>query len=229
VIPRNLPTVGREARASLAQALADGHRRVAVDIQAFRKTGPALFRPLIPTLPSPWVGIFGTGNAGLGTIEWGKGPWTLFDSGEALDYLDRVPWQAMVLMDASSIENQPMRRFWQVAGDKPVVMVSCWPEAPGVMGLGRGKAKDRAELCEKITMAYYVQAYRFQPLVIYRAYPGPWQLWRVDDTPECLAEQAMPFTAAELRELGRTQPWVDFGERFQAFWNGPSYFREWGR
>jgi len=226
-LPLDFEQTAQQAARSLQQALQDGHTRIALDIQNFRRTGPALTKPLLKLLPLPFVGIFGTGNAGLGKEEWGKGQWTLLDSGEALDYLNRISWKTMLLMDASSIENGPMRQFWKVAGEKTVLMVSCWPEAPGVIGLGRGSAKNRAELREQITVAYYLQAQRFQPLVIQRAYPGPWQLWRVQGKPELIHEQEQPFSYLDLPKLSRTQPWYPMGERWRAFWGGPQFFRAW--
>ncbi|WP_218082270.1 DUF1995 family protein [Anthocerotibacter panamensis] len=228
MLPLTFPAVARQARDSLVQALADGHKRLAIDIQTFRKTGPAVFQPLLESLPSPSVAIFGTGNSGLGKIEWGEGPWVLLDSGEALPYLSRLRFEAMILMDASSIENEPMQKFWQAADLRPLVMVSCWPEAPGVIGLGRGREKERTLLRKQMTVAYYLQAFRFQPLVIRRAYPGPWQLWLTDSNQlQLLAEQEEPFTPKTLQTLTRKQPSVSLEERFQAFWNGPRYFRAW--
>ncbi|WP_287128429.1 DUF1995 family protein [Candidatus Cyanaurora vandensis] len=227
MLPLDFTRYAAQARASFALALTDGHQRIAVDVQIFRRTGPALFKPLLLSLPTPWVAIFGTGNAGLGTIEWGEGPWTLLDSGEALDYLGRIAWETMVLMDASSIENAPMREFWRRAGAKPLVMVSCWPEAPGVIGLGRGPEKERTLLRDQLTVAYYLQAYRFQPLVVHRAYPGPWELWLTQDTPQLLHSQDTPFTPTQLQKLSRNQPSVGAKERFQAFWAGPSFFQAW--
>jgi len=218
----------RQAALSLEQALGDGQTRIALDIQNFRQTSPAILKPLVSRLPTPFVAIFGTGNAGLGEIEWGKGPWTLLDSGDALDYVARVPWELMLVMDASSIENAPMQRFWQVAGSKPLVMMNSWPEAPGVVGLGRGREKDRMALREKITVAYYLQALRFQPIAICRAYPGPWQLWLTQEAqPQLLLEQEQPFSANQLKPVLAKQPGVPLVERLQAFWNGPRYFRGW--
>jgi Domain of unknown function (DUF1995) len=227
-LPLSFTNFARQARSSLEKALADGQKRLVLDVQTFRKTSPAVLKPLLGELPTPWVGVFGTGNAGLGTLEWGEGKWSLLDSGEAFDYLDRLSWQMLVLMDASAIENQPMQRFWRIAGDKPLLMVNCWPEAPGVVGLGRGPEKERQRLRDQLTLAYYLQAYRFQPLVIHRAYPDPWQLWRTD-TPEptLVSEQPEPFTPKQLQTLTQKLPQVNVTERFNAFWLGPKYFRDW--
>ncbi len=227
-LPLSFSAYARQAKASLQQALADGHKRLVIDVQNFRRTSPALLKPLLTELVTPFVAVFGTGNAGLGEIEWGEGDWLLLDGGEAMTYLDRRDWQMMLLMDASSLEMTPTQRFWKSAADKPLLMVNSWPEAPGMIGIGRGAEKERTALREQLTVVYYLQALRFQPLVIHRAYPQPWQLWYYTGaTTRLLATQDLPFSTGQLKQILSQQPQVSLPERFNAFWNGPKYFQEW--
>ncbi len=226
-LPLTYSAVARAARQSLERALEDGHTRLQVEIQTFRKTAAALATPLLPPLEGSVAAIFGTGNAGLGQIEWGEGPWTLLDSGIAMEYLDRIRWATMLVIDASSVEAGPMGTLWRVAGAKPIVMVNGWPEAPGVIGVGRGLETERTALREKLLVSFYIQAQRFQPVVIYRAYPGPWQLWSVVATPRLIHEQDQPFSPESFKRLTTKEPGVSLTEAAQAFWQGPRYFRVW--
>lgn len=223
-LPNGYNQALRQAAAALGRALEDGRTRVQVEIQCVRRSAVSIARPILNAMPEPLTVVFGTGTADLAYSDWGAVPFRLINISER-ENIGR-DWQAIALLDASSIDVDEVQQYAERAGDRAFLMINIWPEKPGLIGIGRGKQSVRRNFRQTIEVAYYLQSYRYQEIVLRRSYPDLWQVWqRKGDGYDLMREFAEVPTARELAAFGpKTTNPVAAVERF---FRGPRYFETW--
>ncbi|BAC91190.1 DUF1995 family protein [Gloeobacter violaceus] len=224
-LPETFEQALLQAQRSVRNALEAGRTRLQVEIQTGRKSATAITRPLLDVLPQPLLAVSGTGIADYAYTLWGETPYKLLNISER-EFIGNS-WRSLVLMDASSIDVDEVQIYAERArvGDKVLMMVNNWPEGPGLTGVGRGKESTRNAFRGSVEVAYFLQAFRYRPVVLFRRFPEPWQLWeRKEDRFILVRESQAIFTPRELAAFNERMGPLQAVERF---FKGPSFFDNW--
>lgn len=220
-LPQSFDEAIQQAQLAVRLALKDGRTRLQVEIQSTRRSSVGLAQPLTNVVPQPLTVVFGVGNADVAFNTWGEVPHNLLNIGER-DFLGDT-WQALVLIDASSIDVEEVERYADQAQKRPFLMINNWPEAPTQTGIGRGSERRRQQFRSTVEVAYFLQAFRYRPAVLFRQYPAPWQIWEGEGEYRLRAESEQPFTIKDLPSERLLNPLRSADLLFR----GPLFFRTW--
>ncbi|MBW4697335.1 MAG: DUF1995 family protein [Aphanocapsa lilacina HA4352-LM1] len=214
-----------QAQRAVRNAVEAGRTRLQVEIQTGRKSATAITRPLLDVLPQPVLAVSGTGIADYAYTLWGETLYKLLNISER-EFIGNS-WRSLVLMDASSIDVDEVQIYAERArtGDKVLLMVNNWPEGPGLTGVGRGKESLRTAFRSTVEVAYFLQAFRYRPVVLFRRFPDSWQLWeRKQDGFTLVRESQTIFSPNELAAFNERMGPLLAVERF---FKGPRFFDSW--
>ncbi|WP_041244008.1 DUF1995 family protein [Gloeobacter kilaueensis] len=214
-----------QAQRALRNAVEAGHTRLQVEVQTGRRSATDLARPLLDMMPQPLLAVSGTGIADYAFTRWGETPYKILNISER-DYIGNN-WQTLALIDASSIDVDEVQLYAEraKAGNKHFLMVNNWPEGPGLTGIGRGKESVRRAFRSTVEVAYFLQAFRYRPVVLFRRFPEAWQIWeRQGESFKLARESAQIFSAREIAAFGESVNPLVAVERF---FKGPSFFHSW--
>jgi hypothetical protein len=223
-LPENYDQAIQQAQLAVRKALQDGKLRLQVEIQSARRSVVFIAQPIMNALPQPLTVVFGTGTADNAYNEWGEVPFQLVNISERESIGKQ--WAALALLDASSIDVDEVIQYAESAQEKAFLMINNWPEAPGMTGIGRGKASVRQRFRESIEVAYFVQAYRYRPLVLYRCYPKPWQVWKQEGNDYTLVKEFEKLPSKQ--EVFALAPQNgNLTANVERFFRGPAFFENW--
>jgi Domain of unknown function (DUF1995) len=223
-LPENYDQAVQQAQLAVRKALQDGKLRLQVEIQSARRSVVFIAQPLMNALPQPLTVVFGTGTADNAYNEWGEVPFQLVNISER-EYIGKQ-WAALALLDASSIDVDEVIQYAESAKEKAFLMINNWPEAPGLTGIGRGRASVRQRFRETIEVAYFVQAYRYRPIVLYRCYPRPWQVWKQEGNDYTLVKEFEKLPSE--KEIFALAPQSgNLVANVERFFRGPAFFENW--
>jgi Domain of unknown function (DUF1995) len=223
-LPENYDQAIQQAQLAVRKALQDGKLRLQVEIQSARRSVVFIAQPIMNALPQPLTVVFGTGTADNAYNEWGEVPFQLVNISERESIGKQ--WAALALLDASSIDVDEVIQYAESAQEKAFLMINNWPEAPGLTGIGRGKASVRQRFRESIEVAYFVQAYRYRPLVLYRCYPKPWQVWKQEGNDYTLVKEFEKLPSKQ--EVFALAPQNgNLTANVERFFRGPAFFENW--
>lgn len=222
-LPETFTEALQQAQLAVRNAVAAGHTRLQVEIQTGRCTSVAIAQPILNALPQPLTVVFGTGTADLAYNTWDQVPHKLLNISER-DYIG-TSWQSLVLVDASSIDVDEVEALAKRAGTRVFLMINNWPEAPGMTGIGRGRESLRTQFRSTVEVPYFIQAFRYRPVVLFRRYPNPWQLWQEKDGEYQLIESSESLFTP--KQLARYSQVPDPLQAVNRFFRGPRFFESW--
>ncbi|HIK38699.1 MAG: DUF1995 family protein [Geminocystis sp.] len=188
-IPDSLEAAISQAKSALKVALANGCKRITVDLvipdislkaqylawefaQEFLDYGSGL-KVIFPD----------TGAAALARRDWGETGFVVTDIGSSRTPVETKisdTDQIFLLVCPSSVEVNLVERLCNLVGDRPVVMLIPQLEDIAVVGIGYAARQLRERFINTLESAYY-----FRPLegaVVMRQYPHMWQVWKEGET-----------------------------------------------
>ena len=132
-----------------------------------------------------------TGAAALARRDWGEIPFQVTDLGSSRTPVERKISQAdgaFLVISPSAVEVSQVEKLCNIAGHRPVVLVTPQLENVSTVGIGYAARQLRERFLSTLESSYY-----FRPLegaAVFRAFPGLWQVWsEKDEDYELICEQ----------------------------------------
>jgi len=109
--------------------------------------------------------------------------------------------QAYLFVEPSSVEVSQVEAMCDQAGDRFVIMLNPKLEDVATIGIGYAGRQLRERFLSTLESVYYLRP--LAGAVLYRCYPGPWQLWQetADDTYSLVAELAQKPSGEAIDRL----------------------------
>jgi Domain of unknown function (DUF1995) len=187
MLPQNLEESIEQAQAATTAALAAGHRRVTAEFiyPELRFMGIAeQFLPVFAEYGSALRVFFSdTGAAALAKRDWPDAGFKISDMGSSrspiVDKLQPED-QIYVAVEPSAVEVEQIEKLCLNADDRPVVLLMPKLEDAAIVGIGYAARQLRDRFISTLVTAYYIKPLSDE-VIIYRCFPGEWQVWQSKD------------------------------------------------
>ncbi len=196
-LPTTLEEAIEQSKVALQAAIADGYRRVQVELvfpeiqlkaQAIAKEYIALFEQYGAGLKVFFPDV---GAAALAKRDWGQIPFKVSDLGSSRSPVENrieATDELFLLVDASSVEIAQVEKLCQMADDRPVILIIPRLEDATTIGIGYAGRQLRERFLSTLQSCYYIRP--LTGAALFRCYPSPWQVWlEKDDNYELIAQQ----------------------------------------
>jgi Domain of unknown function (DUF1995) len=187
MLPQNLEESIEQAQAATAAALAAGHRRVTAEFiyPELRFMGIAeQFLPVFAEYGSALRVFFSdTGAAALAKRDWPDAGFKISDMGSSRSpIVDKIQPedQIYVAVEPSAVEVEQIEKLCLNADDRPVVLLMPKLEDAAIVGIGYAARQLRDRFISTLVTAYYIKPLSDE-VIIYRCFPGEWQVWQAKD------------------------------------------------
>lgn len=183
-LPQTLDEAIAQAREATKAALNEGYRLIQVEIVLPEITLQAQyvaeqFIPALQELGGQLKVFFpDTGAAALARRDWGEVPFKISDLGSSRSPIDRniqPEDELFLVVNASDVEVAQVERLYNLAGDRPVILLIPNLENAAVVGIGYAGRQLRERFLTKIETCYYLRP--LEGAAVTRFYPQPWQVW----------------------------------------------------
>jgi len=217
-LPQPLPDTLEEAIAQAQQAttaaIADGYKRIQVDLLFSElKILPVAeqFLPTFEHLGSQFRVYFpDAGAAALARRDWGEKPYAIRGIKDMRAEM-QPDEQAFLFVQPSSVEVLEVEKLCQEAMDRPVVMLNPRLEDVATIGIGYAGRQLRDRFLSTFESCYYLRP--IEGAAVFRAYPGLWQVWQdKEGTYELIAEETQRPAGEALDRI----LWGESGEAIAA-------------
>jgi hypothetical protein len=190
MLPQNLEESIEQAQAATMAALEAGHRRVTAEFiyPELRFMGVAeQFLPVFAEYGSGLRVFFSdTGAAALAKRDWPGAGFKISDMGSSRSPIgdktqpeDRI----YVAVEPSAVEVEQIEKLCLSADDRPVVLLMPKLEDAAIVGIGYAARQLRDRFISTLVTAYYIKPLSDE-VIIYRCFPGEWQVWQAKDGAE---------------------------------------------
>ncbi|RMF27221.1 MAG: DUF1995 family protein [Cyanobacteria bacterium J083] len=210
-IPQNLDDVANQAKIAAKSALDDGYRRVQVELLipeiALEAQGLALeFASILSEYGSGLKILFtDTGAASLAKRDWGETVFSVTDLGSRRTPVERKisdADEAFIVVCPSAVEVAQVEKLCNLAGDRPVLLLTPQLEDVAVVGIGYAARQLRERFISTLYSAYYYKS--VDGAMVLRSHPGLWQVFLQKDTEyELIAELENKPVGEDLERLIR--------------------------
>jgi Domain of unknown function (DUF1995) len=181
-----LPTTLEEsialAQAATLAAIADGYKRITVEILIPELKSMGLARQFIEPFAERGntlkVLFPDTGAAALAKRDWQDINFKIDDLGNSRSpIVDKIQAEdeLYIAIDPSAVEVEQVEKLCNAAGDRPVILFLPKLEDAAIVGIGYAARQLRDRFITTLTSAYYIKP--LESSAIYRCYPGQWQVW----------------------------------------------------
>jgi hypothetical protein len=183
-LPNTIEEAVEQAKLATQAALADGYRRLQVELQFPELKVLPIAEQFIPAFED-WgnqlrVYFPDAGAAALARRNWGEKPYTIRGIRDLNAELQPED-QLILFVEPSSVEVPEVEQLCQTALDRPVVLLNPRMEDIATIGIGLAGRQLRERFLNLFESCYYLQP--LEKAAVFRAYPGGWQVW-VEQTPE---------------------------------------------
>ncbi|AGY58251.1 DUF1995 family protein [Gloeobacter kilaueensis] len=177
-LPRTLAETFAQCETALLSALADGKRRLQIDIKVPGIELLTLLEGLAAAPPlgeGNWAAAFADPGAAalarrrLGDVSYALRGLSEFRSG-------MTDYSALVVLEPSAVEVDKVEALATQVGNKPLILLNSRLQEAGVVGIGLAGRQLRERFLSTLEPVYIIQP--FSGGSLYRAYPDRWQLWR---------------------------------------------------
>jgi hypothetical protein len=177
-LPQDLDQAIAQAREATTAAIADGYARLQVDLVFPElKIMPVAekFLPAFEPLGSQFRIFFpDAGAAALARRDWGEKPYAIRGISDLKAEIQ--PEERVILfVEPSSVEVAEVERLCQDAADRAVVLFNAHMEDVATIGIGYAARQLRERFISQFETCYYLRP--LEQATVFRAYPGPWQVW----------------------------------------------------
>jgi hypothetical protein len=196
-IPQTLEEAIATAKQATQAALADGYRRLQVELvmPEIALQAQALALEFISVFSEYGSGLKvffpDTGAAALARRDWGETNFTITDLGTSRSPIEtRVSEtdEAFLVVSPSAVEITQVEKLCNLAGDRPVVLLIPQLEDVSIVGIGLAARQIRERFLSTLESCYY-----FRPLEdasVLKIYPCAWQVWLlIDNDYQLICEQ----------------------------------------
>lgn len=178
-IPKDLDEAIAQAQAATKAAMADGLRRLQVEIVIPELKAQPVAEKFIPTLVEEFgehlkVYFPDAGAAALARRDWGETPYIVRGMSEIKGQMQPDD-EAFLFIEPSSVEVNELEKMCQEAGDRPVVLLLPRMENIAVIGIGVAGRNLRERFLNSLESCYYIRP--LDGATLFRCYPSPWQVW----------------------------------------------------
>jgi len=217
-IPTTLEAAIAQSQVATKAAIADGYKRLQVELVFPELKGMAIAEQYIPVfeeLDLPLKIFFpDAGAAALARRDWGKDvPFKIQDIGlgrapiaDKIDPEDGV----FLLVEPSSVEVSIVEEMLKAIGDRPVILLVPRLEDANTVGIGYAARQLRDRFIKTLESVYYIRP--LPGAVLFRCYPSPWQVWleTSEDEYKLIAEVPHKPAGDEIDQiLGKVAPAPD--------------------
>ncbi len=206
--PQNLDEVVEQAKAATKSAIADGYRRIQVELVvaeiALKAQLLAIeFAEMFEEYGTGIKVIFpDTGAAMLAKRDWGDKPFQVTDMGSRFTDIETQvsPEDKLFIVVApSAVEVGRAEKLCNLAGDRPVIFLIPQLEDVSVVGIGYAARQIRERFIGTIYTSYYFRL--LEGAAILRHHPAQWQVWLQTETGYELATELNNKPTGEDLEL----------------------------
>ncbi len=186
-LPKSLEEAVSQAQAATQAALADGHKRLQVELRFPElKTMPVArqFLPIFEVYKDKLKIFFAdAGGAALARRDWTDVNLAILDIGSSrtstsgkIEAKDEI----FLFVAPTAIEVKQLESLCLEIGDRPVVMLNPKLEDSSTVGIGYAGRQIRDRFLGTINTCYYLRPLDDQ-IALFYSYPGTWQLWVEQD------------------------------------------------
>jgi Domain of unknown function (DUF1995) len=197
MLPQNLEESIAQAQSATTAAIAAGHAKVTVEIVYPELRFMGVAEKFLSVFTDDGSGLrvlfTDTGAAALAKRDWPNAEFQIADMGssrspvtEKIQPEDRL----FVAVEPSAVEVEQIEKLCQAATGRPVVLLLPKLEDAAIVGIGYAARQLRDRFITTLTTAYYIKPLS-DDLIIYRCFPGQWQVWQIPtggDAYEVMAE-----------------------------------------
>jgi hypothetical protein len=187
MLPQNLEESIAQAQTATTAALAAGHRRVTVEFiyPELRFMGIAeQYLPVFAEYGNALRVFFAdTGAAALAKRDWPNAEFKIADMGSSRSpIVDKMQPedQMYVAVEPSAVEVEQIEKLCLSADDRPVILLLPKLEDAAIVGIGYAARQLRDRFISTLITAYYIKPLSDE-VIIYRCFPGEWQVWQAQD------------------------------------------------
>jgi len=210
-LPSDLETAIEQAKQATRAALEAGERLVQVDLAIPELKAQPIAEQFIPCLLAMGhqLRVFfpDTGAAALARRDWGEpdfeGEFQLADlkigdmgsRRRPVDMQIEASDTCFLAIEPSDVEIEQVEKLYQVAGDRPVILLLPHLENIATIGIGYAGRQLRERFLNKIETCYYIRP--LEGATMYRCYPSLWQVWG-DAIPPAIEGELLAETPTKL-------------------------------
>jgi len=182
-LPKTLEEAVAQSMQATKAALDDGYRLLQVEL-AFPEIAlqaQEIAQQFIPAVREYQLKVFfpDTGAAALARRDWGEVPFKVDDIGSSRSPVDSkiTPEDELFLVvNPSAVEVAQVEKLYNLAGDRPVILLNPNLEDVAIIGIGLAGRQLRERFLNKIFSCYYLRP--LEGAALSRCYPEPWQVWQ---------------------------------------------------
>lgn len=190
-LPKDLDEAIAQSRQATLAALADGFRRLQIELLFPELKVQPIAQKFIPALADTYaeklkVYFPDAGAAALARRDWGETPYVVRGMGEIKGKMQPED-EIFLFIEPSSVEVTQLEQMCQEAGARPVVLLLPRLENVATIGIGYAGRQLRERFLNTFESCYYIRP--LEGAAIFRCYPSPWQVWlEKGDTYELISE-----------------------------------------
>ena len=176
-IPTDLSTATEQAKAATQAALDAGVQTLQVDMVIPELKHQPIAKQFLEIFEGRQFKVLfpDAGAAALARRDWENPDFVIRGIGEIVNLIE--PDDEMYLVvNPSSVEVEKVESLCNQALDRPVVLLNPKLEDVAVVGIGYAARQLRDRFLSQIETCYYIRP--IDQGVVYRCYPGPWQIWK---------------------------------------------------
>lgn len=177
-IPTSLEEAIAQAQTATQAAIADGMRRLQVELVIPElKVMPVAeqFLPMLENLDEKLRVFFpDAGAAALARRDWGEKPYGIRGIGE-LKAAIQPDETVFLFIEPSSVEVKEVEALCDEIGDRTVIFLNPRLEDIATIGIGYAGRQLRERFLNTFDSCYYIRS--LEGAALFRCYPTSWQLW----------------------------------------------------
>ena len=176
-IPTTIPEATKQAKIATQAALDTGISRLQVEMAIPELKQQPIAQQFIELFSGRQFKVLfpDAGAAALARRDWDNPEFVIRGLGELTQTVDPDD-DLYLIVNPSAVEVDKVEALCNEALDQPVVLLNPQLEDVAVVGIGYAARQLRDRFLSQIETCYYVRP--IDQGVVYRAYPGPWQIWR---------------------------------------------------
>jgi len=182
MLPSTLEVATTQAQAATQAAIAAGFTRLQVELVFSELKIMPVAQQFLSDFESSGdkLRVFfpDAGAAALARRDWGEKPYTIRGISD-LNAEIRPEEEFIVFVEPSSVEVQEVEQLCQAAATQTVILLNPRMEDITTIGIGYAARQLRERFINTFESCYYIRP--LEGAAIFRAYPGPWQVWLEKD------------------------------------------------
>ncbi|MEM8503251.1 MAG: DUF1995 family protein [Cyanobacteria bacterium P01_D01_bin.1] len=176
-IPTTIPIATEQAKAATRAALDAGVSRLQIEMVIPELKQQPIAEQFLDLFDGQQFKVLfpDAGAAALARRDWENPDFVIRGLGELVQTVDPED-DLYLVVNPSAVEVAKVEALCNEALDQPVVLLNPQLEDVAVVGIGYAARQLRDRFLSQIETCYYVRP--VDQGVVYRAYPGPWQIWK---------------------------------------------------